>query len=121
MKDITNKLPDQEVTSLTAGKSTFDLALNYSRSMMIFNHPIIYSLVARGITDGVTDFRRFNLNGSFNLPVKKTENTTFSVGLLVLIDTSAPVPVEPIINYYHKFPSSGIELIVDLLNGANVK
>src|SRR5690606_24864085 len=78
-------------------------------------------LVARGITDGVNDFRRFNLNGSFNLPLKKTENTTFSVGLLVLIDPSSPIPVEPIINYYHKFASSGLEFIVDLPNGINVK
>ncbi|AEV98119.1 hypothetical protein Niako_1756 [Niastella koreensis GR20-10] len=121
LKDITNKLPAQELTPLTTDKSTFDLALNYSRSAAIFNHPIIYSLVARGITDGVNSFRRFNLNGSFNLPLKKTENTTFSVGLLVLVDPSAPIPVEPIVNYYHKFNSSGLELIVDLPTGVNLK
>lgn len=121
LKDITNKLADQQLAALTTDKSTFDLALNYSRSATIFNRPIIYSLVARGITDGVHDFRRFNFNGSFNLPLKKTENTTFSVGLLVLIDPSSPIPVEPIINYYHKFTSSGLELIVDLPNGINVK
>jgi hypothetical protein len=121
LKDIANKLPGQQLAALTADKSTFDLALNFSRSAKIFNRPIIYSLVAKGITDGVNDFRRFNLNGSFNLPLKKTENTTFSVGLLVLIDPSSPIPVEPVINYYHKFASPGIELIVDLPNGINVK
>lgn len=121
LKDISNTLPDQELTPLTRDKSNFDLALNYSRSAKIFNHPIIYSLVARGITDGVNSFRRFNLNGSFNLPLKKTEYISFSVGLLVLIDPSAPIPVEPIINYYHKFNSSGTELIVDLPNGVNLK
>lgn len=121
LKEVTNKLPVQVLMPLTADKSTFDLALNYSRSATIFNRPIIYSLVGRGITDGVNDFRRFNLNGSFNLPIKKTENSTFSVGLLVLIDPSAPIPVEPIINYYHKFSSSGLELIVDLPNGVNLK
>lgn len=121
LKDISNKLPEVQLTPLTTYNSTFDLALNYSRSDRIFNHPIIYSLVARGITDGVNSFRRLNLNGSINLPLKKTENTTFSVGLLILIDQSSPIPVEPIINYYHKFISSGLELIVDLPTGVNLK
>lgn len=121
LKDITNKLPNQEIAPLSTDKSTFDLALNYSRSATLFNHPIIYSVVARGISDGFNSFRRFNLNGSFVLPLKKTQNTSFSVGLVVLVDPSAAIPVEPIVNYYHKFSSSGIELIVDLPNGINVK
>jgi len=121
LKDITNELPDAELAPLTANSNTLDVALNYSRSARIFDHPIIYSLVARGITDGVNSFRRFNFNGSFSLPLIRKENTTFSVGLLVLIDPSSPIPVEPIINYYHKFTGSGIELIVDLPSGINVK
>jgi hypothetical protein len=121
LKDISNKLPEVQLTHLTSDKSTFDLALNYSRSDKLFGHPIVYSLVARGITDGVNGFRRLNLNGSINLPLKKTENTTFSVGLLALIDPSSPIPIEPIVNYYHKFISSGLELIVDLPTGVNLK
>ncbi|ASK28837.1 hypothetical protein CEY12_01365 [Chryseobacterium sp. T16E-39] len=106
---------------MSSDKSTIDLALNYSRVDRIFNHPIIYSLVARGITDNLNTVRRFNFNGSFTLPLKKNENTTFSVGLIALIDPSAPIPVEPIVNYYHKFSASGLELIVDLPNGINLK
>jgi hypothetical protein len=121
LKDISNKLPEVQLSPLTSDKSTFDLALNYARSGRIFDHPVVYSLVVRGITDGVNSFRRLNLNGSINFPLKKTENTTFSVGLLALIDPSSPIPVEPIINYYHKFVSSGLELIVDLPTGVNLK
>ena len=121
LKDVINQLPNTQLEALTTNQSTFDLALNYSRSDKVFNHPIIYSLVARGISDGFNSFRRFNLNGSFTLPIKKTENTSFSVGLLVLIDPSSAIPVEPIVSYYHKFNSSRIELIVDLPNGVNLK
>lgn len=121
LKDIVNEMPSALLEPLTTNKSTFDVSLNYSRADKIFNHPIIYSLVTRGISDGFNSFRRFNLNGSFTLPIKKTQNTSFSVGLLVLIDPSSPTPVEPIVNYYHKFNSSAIELIVDLPNGINVK
>lgn len=121
LKDITNELPDEQLMALTSNKSTIDVALNYSRSDSIFNHPIIYSLVVRGISDNLNSIRRFNFNGSFSLPLKRTANTSFSVGLLVLIDPSSPVPVEPIINYYHKFVSSGLELIVDIPTGINLK
>lgn len=121
LKDITNEMPDEQLMPLTSNKSTIDLALNYSRSDSIFNHPIIYSVVVRGISDNLNSVRRFNFNGSFSLPIKRTANTSFSVGLLVLIDPSSPVPVEPIINYYHKFVSSGLELIVDIPTGINLK
>lgn len=121
LKDIANEMSNTQLESLITNKSTFDLILNYSRPDKIFNHPIIYCLVGRGISDGFNSFRRFNLNGSFNLPIKKTENTSFSVGLLVLIDPSSPLPIEPIVNYYHKFNSARIELIVDLPNGINLK
>ncbi len=121
LKNIANEFHDTKLESLTTNKSTFDLALNYSRSDKIFNHPIIYSLIARGISDGFNSIRRFNLNGSFNIPIKRTKNTSFFVGLLVLIDPSSPIPVEPIVNYYHKFTSSGLELIVDLPNGVHLK
>ncbi|UUF14662.1 MULTISPECIES: hypothetical protein [Flavobacterium] len=120
LKDITN-LTDSQLMPLTSDRNTIDVAVNYSRSDRIFNHPIIYSLVARGISDNLNSVKRFNFNGSFTLPIKKTENSSFSVGLLVLIDPSSPIPVEPIINYYHKFLSSGLELIVDIPTGINLK
>jgi len=53
--------------------------------------------------------------------LKKTENTTFSLGLLALIDQSSPTPVLPIVSYYHKFIPSGLELMVDLPTGVNLK
>ncbi|WP_291142090.1 hypothetical protein [Flavobacterium sp. UBA7680] len=120
LKDITN-FTDSQLMPLTSDRNTIDVAVNYSRSDRIFNHPIIYSLVARGISDNLNSVKRFNFNGSFTLPIKKTENSSFSVGLLVLIDPSSPIPVEPIINYYHKFLSSGLELIVDIPTGINLK
>ena len=49
------------------------------------------------------------------------KNTHLSAGLLVLIDPSAPVPVEPIFNYYHSFGASGWTLLVDLPVGIRLK
>lgn len=109
------------IAAQTTDKSTFDLALNYSRSDKIFNRQVIYSLVGRAISDDLNSIRRFNLNGSITLPIRKNENTSFSLGLLAVIDPSSPLPIEPIVNYYHKFIHTGFELLVDLPNGANLK
>lgn len=121
LKDNINYLPEPQVKSLTSDKSTIDLAINYSRSDSIFGHPIVYSLIVNFISDKLTTVRRFNFNGSFSLPLIRKRNTSLSVGALLLIDPSSPTPVVPIINYYHKFASSGIELIVDLPTGINLK
>jgi hypothetical protein len=121
LKDNVNDLPEPQVRPLTSGKSTIDLALNYSRSDSLFHHPVIYSLIVNLISDDLSSIRRFNFNGSLSLPLIRKRNTSLSVGALIVIDPSSPVPVEPIINYYHKFVSSGLELIVDIPTGINLK
>lgn len=120
-KDNVNYLPEPQIHPLTSDKSTIDLALNYSRSDSIFHHPVIYSLIANFISDNLGSIRRFNFNGSFSLPLIRKRNTSLSVGALLLIDPSAPVPVLPVINYYHQFSTSGMELIADLPTGINLK
>jgi hypothetical protein len=120
LKDNINYQP-VALNPLTSDKSTIDLALNYSRSDSVFHHPIIYSLIVNVISDNLSSVRRFNLNGSVSLPLIRKKNTSLSVGALLIIDPSSPVPLEPIINYYHKFAASGIELIVDIPTGINVK
>ena len=121
LKDNINDLPQPQVTPLTTDKSTIDLALNYSRSDYIFHHPVIYSLIVNFISDDLRSVRRFNFNGSFSLPLIRKKSTSLSVGALLLIDPSAPAPVLPIINYYHRFAASGLELMVDLPSGVNLK
>lgn len=121
LKDNVNALPEPQVAPITSHSSTIDLALNYSRAGHIFHHPIIYSLIANFISDDLSSVRRFNFNASFSLPLIRKASTSLSVGALLLVDPSAPVPVLPIVNYYHRFTSSGIELIIDLPTGINLK
>lgn len=121
LKDNVNDLTEPKLSPLMSDKNTFDLALNYSRSDHLFHHEIIYSAIVNFISDNTNGLRRFNFNGSFSLPLIKKTNTTFSAGALLLIDPSSPLPVLPIINYYHRFTSSDIELIVDLPTGLNLK
>jgi len=121
LKDNINDPAGPKVGPLTSDKNTFDLALNYSRSDSIFHHPIIYSAIVNFISNNPGSVRRVNFNGSFSLPLIRKRTTSLSIGALLLIDPSSPLPVLPIINYYHKFASSGVELIVDIPTGINLK
>jgi hypothetical protein len=121
LKAVANELPEPQLYPLVSDKSTVDLALNYSRADSLFRRPVIYSLIVNFISGNLSSVRRFNFNGSISFPLIRRPNTTLAVGLLVVIDPSSPVPVEPIVNYYHKFTGSGLELLVDIPSGINLK
>lgn len=121
VREASNQLANPKVSTGSMSKSTLGLSLNYSRTDAIFHTPVIYSAVFTGMSDNLKTIRRFNFNGSIAFPLKRTSNTYLSLGALVLIDPSAPLPVLPVINYFHKLNSHGLELIVDLPQGAMIK
>lgn len=121
IREANNQLTDLQVSNGNTTKSTLGLSLNFSRTAAIFHTPVIYSAVFTGISDNLKTIRRFNFNGSISFPLKHTSDVYFSLGALVLLDPSAPIPVLPIINYFRKLNSSGLQLIVDLPQGASLK
>jgi len=121
IRESSNQLADPKVNTGNISKSTLGLSLNYSRTDAIFHTPVIYSAVFTGISDNLKTIRRFNFNGSVAFPLKRTADTYLSLGALVLIDPSAPLPVLPVINYFHKLNNNGLHLIVDLPQGAMIR
>lgn len=121
VREASNQPADPKVSTGNMSKSTLGLSLNYSRTDAIFHTPVIYSAVFTAMSDNLETIRRLNFNGSIAFPLKRTAHTYLSLGALVLIDPSAPVPVLPVINYFHKLNSKGLELIVDLPQGAMIR
>jgi hypothetical protein len=121
VSDVTNDLQTPQLSPLTSDNSTLDLSLNYSRLDKLFKLPVIYSAVISGISDNLNTVRRFNFNGGLSFPLIQRANTSLAIGALLVIDPSSQTPVKPIINYYHKFTSSGVELIVDYPRQITVK
>ena len=121
IREADNKLANPRVDVGDMSKSTLGLSLNYSRMDAIFHTPVIYSAVVTGISDNLKTIRRLNFNGSVAFPLKRTPNTYLSLGAIVLIDPSAPLPVLPVVNYFHKLNNHGLELIVDLPQGVMIK
>jgi hypothetical protein len=121
VRETNNQLADPQVNDGGISKSTLGLSLNFSRTDAIFHTPVIYSAVFTGLSDNLKAVRRFNFNGSISFPLKRTADVYLSVGALVLIDPSAPIPVLPIVNYFRKLNHSGLQLILDLPQGASLK
>jgi hypothetical protein len=121
IREADNELPDPRIHTGNMSKSTLGLSLNFSRTDAIFRTPVIYSAVFTGLSDNLSAIRRFNFNGSIAFPLKRTADEYFSLGALVQIDPSAPFPVLPVINYFRKLNSSGLQLILDLPQGASLK
>lgn len=121
VRSADNQLSDPKVNTGNSSKSTLGLSLNFSRTDAIFHTPVIYSAVFTGISDNLSTIRRFNFNGSVSFPLKHTADTYLSLGALVQIDPSAPIPVLPVINYFQKLNSRGLQLAVDLPQGASIR
>jgi hypothetical protein len=121
IREVGNALAEPQVMEGDSSQSTLGLSLNFSRTDAIFHTPVIYSAVLTGLSDNLETLRRFNFNGSITFPLKRTPDVYFSVGLLVLIDPSAPIPVLPVINYFRKLNNNGLQLILDFPQGASLK
>lgn len=80
-------------------------ALSFTYFSKLFNKPFIYN--ASLIVDG-TEKDAERIKGFFGATIilKKTERTTIGVGLIVLVDPTAPVPAAPTFIWEHQFKES---------------
>lgn len=113
-KEIKSFHAEFPATDQSATKSTVGFTASFSRSDSLFNHQINYSGSVSGFTDELTSIKRFNYLGSVTVPVSRTRNHSWTVGMILIIDPSAVTPVLPVISYWHKFSKSDWDLYVDL-------
>ena len=112
--NITSFSPSFPDANQNVNKSTVGLMANFSRTDSIFNHAITYSAGISGVTDEASSVKRVNYLGLATLPISRSKFSSFTVGVVVIIDPSAISPVIPIISYWHKFQASDLDLYVDL-------
>jgi hypothetical protein len=95
-------------------KAAVGFSVSYSRADSLFNKAVIYSGTVSGFTDQLSAIQRVNYIGSIVFPLSHTATTSYTLGLVVIIDPSTPSPVLPVFSYWHKFQASDLELYVDL-------
>ncbi|KUJ62295.1 hypothetical protein AR687_08855 [Flavobacteriaceae bacterium CRH] len=95
-------------TNYTRNQQDFHyLAAAVSATYMstLFKKPVIY--IATATVDGNQEnVQRVKGFVTANIVLKKTENTTITIGALAMLDPSAIIPITPLFSYNHKFEKS---------------
>lgn len=84
-------------------------ALSATYISTLFKKPIIYNATAT--VDGNQDnIQRFKGIVSASIVLKRTPNTTITLGALAIIDPSTIIPITPVFTYNHKFKNSKCDI-----------
>jgi hypothetical protein len=110
--DVETNHPDYALTDMKLDKYTAGGSLALTRLDTLFNRPAVLSGTASFLIDPETGQNRFTFSALTAITVKQTRKTSISLGLIVLIDPMAPLPVIPFIRYYHQF-NPRLELFFD--------
>lgn len=75
----------------------------------LFNKPVIYNATATvdGNEDNVQRVKGFVTT---NIVLKRTANTTITIGALAMLDPSSIIPITPLLTYNHKFENSNWDI-----------
>lgn len=105
--------PSVPVENMELHKNIISASLTATRIDSLFNRPVVYSATATAVADPETWQKRLVFTGVFLITIKQKPNTSLSVGVIGLLDPSAPFPIIPVIRYYHRFTTPKVELFFD--------
>lgn len=80
-------------------------AISATYMSTLFKKPIIYNATAT-VDGNQKNVQRIKGFVTANLVLKRTQNTTITVGALVMLDPSSIIPMTPLFTYNHKFENS---------------
>ena len=83
----------------------FAAAMSATYMSMLFNKPIIYNATV-SVDGNQENVQRVKGFVTANIVLKRTENTTITIGALVMLDPSSIIPLTPLFTYSHKFENS---------------
>ncbi|WP_443946811.1 hypothetical protein ACJVDH_06810 [Pedobacter sp. AW1-32] len=65
-------------------------------------------------TDELRSIKRLNFTGALFAPLKTTQNTVITTGVVVVLDPSSAIPAAPFFSYWHRFSNSKLEFTAEL-------
>ncbi len=102
------------VRDMNFNTQTIGFSLSYTRRDSLFNQPVIYNGTIAGFTNQLSSIQKVSYFGALIFPIKHADNSSFKIGVVVIIDPSSFFPVLPYFNYWHKFEGGNTELFIDL-------
>lgn len=83
----------------------FAAAMSATYVSTFFRKPIVYNATAT-VDGNQENVQRVKGFVTANVVLKRTENTTITIGALVMLDPSSIIPLTPLFTYNHKFENS---------------
>ncbi|UZR97767.1 DUF6268 family outer membrane beta-barrel protein [Chondrinema litorale] len=99
LEDVKNLQTDIEVTEMDLEKTVLSSSLQFSRIDSLFKKPIIYIANVSSIVDPETGQNQILFGGISLLTLRKTQKSSFAVGLVLTVDPTSPFPIIPFFNY----------------------
>jgi len=97
-----------------ATKAAVGFSGTFVRADSLFKHPVVYSLSMSAFTDELSSIKRLNYTGAIFFPLKTTQNTVITAGVVVVLDPSSAIPAAPFFGYWHRFSNSKLEFTAEL-------
>jgi hypothetical protein len=102
------------VKAMQFNKATLGLSLTYARHDSLFHRPVIFGATVEGYSDQLSSVEKLSALGFLLFPLHRSSTDVLTLGVAVIIDPASPIPVAPVVNYWHRFSGSSTELIIDL-------
>lgn len=118
--DVESFNPQLPVGNMTIDRKTLTGTLSFVRVDSLFNKPAFYTASVSGL-GGEHSIQQVNYIASATVVVKRTPTTSLSLGAILILDPTSPLPIVPQISYFHQFKTGGLQLIVDLPRRAIVR
>ncbi|RZJ91239.1 MAG: hypothetical protein EOO20_05695 [Chryseobacterium sp.] len=112
--------PQLQVGDMTIDRKTITGTLSLVRVDSLFSKPVIYTANISALSSK-RSIQQVNFLGSVTFVMKRTPTTSLSLGAIIILDPSSPLPIVPQIYYSHQFKPGGWQFIVDLPRRALVR
>lgn len=114
LSNVDNYNKQLQVDNISFNTTTTKLSLGYSRQGTMFNKSVLYHIGASSLFNDFFSESQFSATGLMLFDIKRTANTSISIGGVFLISPRPIIPAFAVINYYHRFQSVNIELTANL-------
>lgn len=114
LKDIVSSSNTYAVSDSNSYIPMLSLGMTYIHRDSIFGRPVSLSATVSGLFNPSFSRHQLSFTGLVTTPIIKRENTRLMGGLVINLDPSSPVPGFIFVNYFHKFKSANLDLMVDI-------
>lgn len=114
LKELLTNSTAYSITDQNRNISMFNFGLTYNKRDTLLNRPVSLTAMAGGLFDANFSSRLLRFGAVITTPIKATEKSSLTLGLILNIDPSAIIPIVPLISYTYKFKSLDMDLLADL-------